>query len=342
MHLPRARFSLRSLILVAAVPPILLWAVEMARRVRHYREQAAIQGHLEAAHRDEARRYRGSLRMVRSGFGDADGTFAEWEDEQAAFHARLRRDYLRAASRPWMPIPADLTLPFPWDRARDRDVLEAAILDLMDPANPDNAITFQIGDEAGRAVVLDEQTYRWLGQQPNWGEDERAEGLTQTLMDDWSRRNSGGPVSVAGLGFRRARVIFDDVEAMVIAAGSFPDSFRKRHPNAIGYLYATLPGYSGDGRTAEVWFSGGFGPHFLCGLGMAGGYIQFMSGGSRVIYDMRRTGSPLVAVVPAPWPSRLRRWGPVVVSHGISLLALSAANSARPRLPVAPDPPPPE
>jgi hypothetical protein len=83
-------------------------------------------------------------------------------------------------------------------------------------------------------------------------------------------------------------------------------------------------------------------PRFLCGIGMAGGYTEFMSDGSRVIYGTCRPGSLAVVVVPAPWPSRLRRWGPVVVSLGISLLAIGAANSARPWHPVAPDPPPPE
>jgi hypothetical protein len=83
-------------------------------------------------------------------------------------------------------------------------------------------------------------------------------------------------------------------------------------------------------------------PRFLCGIGMAGGYTEFMSDGSRVIYGPRRPGSAPVVVVPAPWTSRQRRWGPVVVSLGISLLAIGAANLVRPWLPVAPVPRPPE
>jgi hypothetical protein len=83
-------------------------------------------------------------------------------------------------------------------------------------------------------------------------------------------------------------------------------------------------------------------PRLMAGVGMAGLDTEFMSDGSRVIYDPRRPGSPPVAVVPAPWSSRLWRWGPVVVALGISLLAIGVAYLTRPWHPVEPDPPPPE
>src|SRR5262249_45388579 len=66
MQWHRPRFRVSSLVIAAAIPAVLLWGWEMARRAWHYRDLAAMQARLEAAHRDEERRW---LDRVAAGAG---------------------------------------------------------------------------------------------------------------------------------------------------------------------------------------------------------------------------------------------------------------------------------
>ena len=61
---------MRNLVIAAAIPAVLLWAWEMARRAWHYRDLAAMQAHPEAAHGDEKRRW---LARVADGYPGMDG-----------------------------------------------------------------------------------------------------------------------------------------------------------------------------------------------------------------------------------------------------------------------------
>ena len=87
----------------------------MAEKSRHYSAQAAIQKSLEQRSRDEAARLRSE---------EIEDT-ADLKKEEDR-HAELHQLYEQLASHPWEHPPADLPMPFPWDRNRDREVIEAA------------------------------------------------------------------------------------------------------------------------------------------------------------------------------------------------------------------------
>jgi hypothetical protein len=225
----------------------------MIQKSRHYAAQAAIQATLEAGCREEEAR----LKQEAPGFLDGE-EFVLHESED---HAALRRTYERLASHPWERPPADLPIPFPWDRNRDREVIEAALEDLMDPRNPENAITSSVNGPIGSEIVLNELTWRWsvfLPREPRW------EGLDGTVVDeafsDLLRRNGGGAFPLSELALRgRWPIQYDDLNRLYIAAVDheepFWDYFHRCHPNARGCLWAILPGYSKDGRTAVVGFA---------------------------------------------------------------------------------------
>ena len=254
MRLPRVQLTVRWLLVVVAILAGLAWAARMARRVFHYRAQAVSQARLEAAHRLEEQR----LRTVgKGGFGARE--FAEYEAAEADHHGRLKQQYQRLATHPWEDAPPGLPLPYPWDRGRDRAVLDAALADLMDPKNPENGIDFRMA--SGRPcpeIVVGEPTYPYLTHLPSDAED--------ATWSDLIRRNSGGPILLTGIGLGgNKRVRYDDPDrlsdASMNAGMSFPDYFQKRYPLACGYVWVTLPGYSSDGRKAAVFLFGGFNPH---------------------------------------------------------------------------------
>src|SRR5688500_7844698 len=91
------------------------WTEEMVRKAEHYREMAAIQAELEASHREEERHW----------LSREDEDTANSESNEAERHAQLRGIYGRLASHPGEAPPPDLPMTYPWDRERDRDVLEA-------------------------------------------------------------------------------------------------------------------------------------------------------------------------------------------------------------------------
>jgi hypothetical protein len=245
---------MRWLLLAVAILAGLTWAALTAPRVIHYREQAENQGRQEASHRREIQR----LRTVGRTELGADESVKE-EAERALHHARLKDQYRWLATHPWAEPAPDLPLPYPWDRERDRLVLEAALADLMNPENPDNAIDFRFpGGAPCPEIVVGETTYPYLT-------DSRSNEAS-AAWNDLLRRNSGGAVLIAGIGLGgNRRVRYDDpdrlVEASVDAEMSFRDYFQKRYPLASGYVWVTLPGYSRDGRKATVFLTGGFSEH---------------------------------------------------------------------------------
>jgi hypothetical protein len=152
-------------------------------------------------------------------------------------------------------------MPFPWDRNRDRQVIEAALNDLMDPQNPENAIEFPAKNTSVIDVVLDEMTYAWCDFAPE--KPRQVERDTIVINEAWSdleRRNGKSvfPVREIGLGVSWL-IRYDDLDRLCATAidkdEPFWDYFQQCHPNASGCLWVVLPGYSRDGRTAVVAFA---------------------------------------------------------------------------------------
>jgi hypothetical protein len=224
----------------------------MVQKSRHYAAQAAIQARLETPSREEQARLKG----VPHGFG----YLAEPGPAESACHAELRRRYERLAAHPWETPPADLPMPFPWDRDRDRQVIEAALDELVDPRNPENAISYPANSVARSEVVLGEMTYPDGFADCESSGQGTGRGVEDETRSDLARRNGGGglPLKELGPGWRRP-IRLDDLERLYergIEAGEpFWDYFHRCHPNACGWLEVSLPGYSRDGRTAIVRFA---------------------------------------------------------------------------------------
>jgi hypothetical protein len=223
----------------------------MLKKSRHYAAQAAIQARLEMFCRQEEARLKGEPHDF--------GYVADLGPEESESHAELRRLYERLASHPWETPPADLPMPFPWDRDRDLQVIEAALDDVTDPRNPESAIGYPANSGLGSEVVLGEMTY------PDDSKDREplVEGQGQNAEDearsDLIRRNRGGglPLDELGQGWRRP-IRLDDLERLFergIEAGEpFWDYFHQCHPKACTWLEVSMPGYSRDGRTSIVRF----------------------------------------------------------------------------------------
>jgi hypothetical protein len=258
MAVPRSMIT--PLILGLGALTVLLgvtWVDGMAQKSRHYAAQAAIQARLEAHCREEEARLNEPEGESGGpgGLGDPTGLMPDSEE-----HAALRRKYERLACHPWERPPADLPMPFPWDRDRDCRVIEAALDDVLDPRNPENAIVYEEKGGPDAEVVLHEltATLDWSDRGEPAGE--RPEELAEKQADsDLSRRNGGGvfPVRELGLSARRlirsADLVQLDDEALEKRSALY-EYFQERFPRACGWLDVTLPGYSRDGKTSIVVF----------------------------------------------------------------------------------------
>jgi hypothetical protein len=157
------------------------------------------------------------------------------------------------------------------DQIRDREVLEAALLDLLDPHVPENR-DFVRNRRAPRQVVLNLRSYSLGSGSSSPGDlddEEQERRLTGELGGDWRRRNSGGTASLGGYGPWDRRIVLDDIDRLVGASDGqfdFAGRFWAKYPGSRGYVYAYRPGYSADGRTAVVLFSVGPSPHGMTWL----------------------------------------------------------------------------
>jgi hypothetical protein len=252
---------IRPLVLVLGALTVLLgvtWVDAMARKSRHFAAQAAIQARLEERYREEETR----LNEPEGGFGGPAGGLGDkgisLDSEE---HAALRRTYERLASHPWERPPADLPMPFPWDRDRDCRVIEAALEDVLDPRNPENAIVYEANGGPDSEIVLNELTFVPWESESQESPPQGAEKLAEKEADsDLARRNGGGKFPLRELGLAGRRPIrYDDLvrlddEALEKREG-FYDAFHERYPRACGWLDVSPPGYSRDGKTAIVVFT---------------------------------------------------------------------------------------
>jgi hypothetical protein len=223
-----------------------LFAVGMTTIPRgwYYFQLAEYQGKLERLHQNEARKLRSEYRADPKALGaEVLPDSAQDEDERAAHHSLLKQRYLRAALYFWESIPPDLPLRYPWDQDRDRQVLEAALLDLLDPKNPYN----QTSDDGTllHQIIIDKSTTRRPVDDIDVERLLSEHGFPTDAAADLARRNSLGSVSIAGFRFERSEILINDLESMGLGALTL-------YPNAKGFLRASLPGYSPDGKIAVV------------------------------------------------------------------------------------------
>jgi hypothetical protein len=173
-----------------------------------------------------------------------------------------------------LPIKYAAEEGIPKDRAaekrRDYAVLEATLNDLTSPRNPEHKRRFEV---PRREIVVNLKTIEFE-LDPDWdGETRNFDGVdartvpAEILAD--LRRRSREPVKSL-MDFRPANrdIIVTDLDRTTEDAANrgedSDETFRKEYPTAWGYVWARLPGYSKDGRTAVVLFDGGpFGGHGL-------------------------------------------------------------------------------
>ncbi len=137
--------------------------------------------------------------------------FVEHQESQiAADHAYLSSLYRRAALDDYQTLPLELPLPYPWDRQRDREVLEAVLFKMLGDPSPEN-------DRAGnprieRIVVHDSGSNSPFAEQ-EWAIDKVAakHGFPAGLEADLMRRNRKAGESLAELNLRHDRIIVADL-----------------------------------------------------------------------------------------------------------------------------------
>jgi hypothetical protein len=163
--------------------------------------------------------------------------------KNSADHGRLKREYRRAAFRPWACPPRDLPLPYPWDTARDRAVLQAALADWLGGANREAGA--QGAHSPSKRVVLDESAS--IEPFDDWDLRDilARDGFPTELVSDLERRNPQAGEDMRGLNGADWNVVFDDMQRSL-------GRLRQRHPDTDSLFKATLPGYSSDGAHALV------------------------------------------------------------------------------------------
>jgi hypothetical protein len=141
---------------------------------------------------------------------------------------------------------------------RDREVLEAALKDMLDPKNP------LYRNEKGepnyygpwpRTIVLHHLTGvdDWDGDQLEYHKM-----VSRELASAWKQRNSGEPIPLKKLGLQDRALIITDLDKLAEEADKtnklFVDFFQEKYGDSLGYAFASLPGYSRGGTAAVVVF----------------------------------------------------------------------------------------
>jgi hypothetical protein len=98
MRLPRVRFTVRRIMLAVAVVAIVLGGLRLWCLSAHYRALAEV-------HRQKADE------VVRGTYAGPGGSYhlewCAWPSPNKEYHLRLKENYERAASRPWLPVEPD-------------------------------------------------------------------------------------------------------------------------------------------------------------------------------------------------------------------------------------------
>jgi hypothetical protein len=88
--------------------------------------------------------------------------------------------------------------------------------------------------------------------------------IPEAIRDDLRRRNDGSAESLADFKPANPDIIVIDMDRLFEEApGALTADlkFREQHSDAWGYVWASRPGYSEDGRSAVVTFHGDPPPH---------------------------------------------------------------------------------
>lgn len=146
-------------------------------------------------------------------------------------------------------------------KRRDYAVLEAALNDLSSPENPEYKYHIQnVGP--GREIVIDNNTCKFkilidLDRESHSIDGRDTRSIPTDIQDDFKRRDDEPHRSLADFKPANPDIIVRDLDRMFEEADDPLEEFSKRYPTAWGYVWAYLPGYSKDGKSAIVVFEGG-------------------------------------------------------------------------------------
>lgn len=231
----------RPIAVILAGTFLLAVGASLIPRTRYLLDRAEFHASMERAYSAQAEELR--LRLVNQ--PDAEFLPYELEDvtEKREEHGRLNRDYRRAAFRPWESGSSNLPLPYPWDKARDRAVLQAALRHWLAGTPPDNSDRDHEG-QVGRIILDDVASIEPFDQ---WDLRERVaqQGFPSEIVDDLERRNPRAGEQIGSLGGSDLDVVFHDLQLPLTDA-------REQFPTGSVLAKATLPGYSRDGSLALV------------------------------------------------------------------------------------------
>jgi len=258
----RRRNLLIALGVLSLLMPGVVW---LAPRTIYYLKRADYHARMEAFHR--AKREEIRLRLLQDPRDEILEDREADEAEIASDHARLKRQYRRAAFFFWHRVPRDLPLPYPWNQERDRKVLEAALLQELDESYTDNR---QRDHEPPLELVVVDQCAS-LEPEDVWGVGEllSEQGFPTEMVGDLERRNRQACESLAELQLDRRRIVVDDLREL------HSDAIAK-YPDAEAFGKVTLPGYSRDRKLALVLVQDFLNPH-----GSSGAVCVLVNSGAR-------------------------------------------------------------
>jgi hypothetical protein len=155
----------------------------------------------------------------------------------------------------------------PQEKRRDYAVLETCLIDMNDPKSPVNKNSVKNG-HVGKYIVVGPKTSRYVGclsreVLPSLVDEELGQKIPEEIGAHLRQRNPGAPASLAD--FRSTSAVirirdpyaeFEDSDGL-----GFARDYWDKYPDSWRYVYAFLPGYSKDGRTAVVVFDTGPSPH---------------------------------------------------------------------------------
>jgi hypothetical protein len=156
----------------------------------------------------------------------------------------------------------------PEEKKRDYAVIEAALVDLTDPKSPVNENYIKNRGVAGKYIVLGPTTsgnYGCLSREslPSLVDKEKGQTIPDEIADALRQRNKEQRASLQDFRTEKAQIRLRAVyEEFKDSFGlEFAEKFWEKYADSWGYVYAFLPGYSKDGKTAVVIFDDGPSPH---------------------------------------------------------------------------------
>jgi len=137
---------------------------------------------------------------------------------------------------------------------RDREVLEAALKDMLNPKNPLYKSDQRDYRPPPRAIAI--VLHRLAGGDGDEDVFKDQKMISKELVTSWQRRNSGEPIPLKKVGLQDKQFLVIDVDELDEQAQkmnkSFWDLFWETYPDSVGCAYVSLPGYSRGGTAAVV------------------------------------------------------------------------------------------